>query len=135
MSNHDRNVKLTLKDLIAKKAAKQAAKNWSEDVHIESLGGDITVQHPGEKILFKVIDMVDGSGTAEDAVYANAFAVYHAVKLFQSPELHEEYGVMDNIDIVRELLSPFEINELAQLIMERSGFTKAEQVKENAKNS
>ncbi|MED5017932.1 hypothetical protein P9847_11525 [Paenibacillus chibensis] len=135
MSNHDRNVKLTLKDLIAKKAAKQAARNWSEEVFIDSLEGEITVSHPGEKIMFKTFDMVDGSSSAEDAVYANAFVIYHAVKLFQSQELMDEFDVKDNVDIVRHLLTPVEINELAQLIMERSGFAKGEQVKEKAKNS
>lgn len=128
----DRGVKLTLSDLIAKKAQKEAAQNRTEDVFIEGLQGCITVHNPDKKILYKAIDMMGES--TEDTIYANAFLIYNAVKDFQSPELLKAYEVKDNVEIVFKLLTLAEISDVATTIMELTGFAKPEQVKKNLKN-
>lgn len=127
-----RDTKLTLADLIAKKAEKEAQKNRTEDVYVESLGGSITIHRPANKIIYQAIDM-DNSGI-EDKLYANAYLIYHSVKSFQEKELHEAYGVKEPVEVVFQLLEPIEIKEVAEKIMEISGFAKVEQVEKNSKN-
>lgn len=126
------NKKLTLADLIAKKSDKQAEKNRVEPFLVASLGGEVEVSNPGSSAVYKVLDMP--SDTTSDAMYANATLVYQAVKLFQSPELHEEYEVLDPIDIVLILLTPAEIKLAAQTVMEIAGFASPEEMSNNVKN-
>jgi hypothetical protein len=123
--------KLTLADLIAKKAEKEAKQNRTEDVYIESLGGHITIQNPPRSVIYKAIDMMGDS--AEDNVYANAYLIYHSVKMFQEKELHDAYEVKDPVEIVGKLLEPVEINEVATKIMTLAGFAKPEDVEKNLK--
>jgi len=128
----DRNVKLALADLIAKKAAKEAAQNRTEEVYVDSLEGSLTIHVPPRSSIYKAMDM--GGDNMEDSMYSNAFLIYHAVKEFQSQELLEAYGVKDNIDIVFSLLTPVEIAEVSTKIMQLSGYAKPEQIQSNLKN-
>lgn len=128
----DRNVKLTLADLIAKKEAKEAAKNRTQEVYIESLDGCITIHAPSLSTIFKAMDMINDS--AEASMYSNAYLIYHSVKEFQNPELLQAYEVKDNIDIVFALLTPLEIGEVATKVMQLAGFAKPEEVDKKIKN-
>lgn len=132
MANKERDVKLTLSALIAKKAEKEAARNRSEDMYIESLGGSITVTAPSRSIFYKAIDMTED--TVESQVYSNMFLVYNAVSLFRNQELLDAYEVIDNVDIVDRLLTIAEIKEVANKVMELGGFSKPEEVQEEVKN-
>lgn len=131
MGNKSRDTKLTLNDLIAKKAAKEAAQNFSEDIYIDSLEGCITVTNPGKSAVYKCMDMMDREST-ETTIYANAYLIYHAVKVFQDATLQEAYECKDPIEIVGKLLTPIEIGEVAYRITELCGFGK---VDEEIKNS
>lgn len=132
MANKDRDVKLTLAALIAKKADKEAARNRSEDMYIESLGGSITVTAPNRSIFYKAVDMTED--TLESQVYSNMFLVYNAVSLFRNQELLEAYEVIDNVEIVDRLLTVAEIKEVANKVMVLGGFSKPEEVQEEIKN-
>lgn len=132
MANKERDVKLTLSALIAKKAEKEAARNRFEDMYIESLGGSITVTAPSRSIFYKAIDMTED--TVESQVYSNMFLVYNAVSLFRNQELLDAYEVIDNVDIVDRLLTIAEIKEVANKVMELGGFSKPEEVQEEVKN-
>lgn len=132
MANKKREVKLTLADLIAKKAAKEAQQNRTEDVYIDSLGGSISVHNPNKSVIYKVMGKMGEN--IEDNVYANAELIYHSVKYFQNAELLEAYEVKEPVEIVGKLLEPYEINEVATRIMEISGFAKPEEVESNIKN-
>lgn len=127
-----RDTKLTLADLIAKKAAKEAEQNRTVDIYVESLGGSITVQNPKKNVVYKTIDMTGES--AEDNMYANAYLVYNSVSMFQDKSLHEAYEVKDPIEIVEKLLLPVELKQVADKIMELAGFNKPEDTIENVKN-
>lgn len=127
-----RDTKLTLADLIAKKAAKEAEQNRTVDIFVESLGGSITVQNPKKNVVYKTIDMTGES--AEDNMYANAYLVYNSISLFQDKSLHEAYEVKDPIEIVEKLLLPVELKQVADKIMELAGFNKPEDTIENVKN-
>lgn len=132
MANQKRDVKLTLTDLVAKKAEKEAARTRSEDVYVESLGGYLTVQSPPRNIFFKSIDM--SGDTTESQVYANMFLIYNSVSLFRNSELLAEYDVTDNVEIVEKLLEFHEIKDLAEKAMELSGFMKPQKLDEEIKN-
>jgi hypothetical protein len=129
-----RDTKLTLADLVAKKAAKEARSTQTKDVYVHSLEGNITLEIPTRDTVYKMIDMQGDGSNMADVVYANAFLVYHAVPLFRDPELLEAYDVKDKIEIVGKLLEPFEINEVAGLVMKLAGFTKPEAIEESTKN-
>ncbi|MGQ7276640.1 phage tail assembly chaperone [Brevibacillus thermoruber] len=121
-----RDTKLTLADLIAKKAEKEAQANRSEEMYIESLGGSITVHTPKKSVVFKSIDMTGDS--VEDNMYANAYLVYESVPMFQDKSLHEAYEVKEPVQIVEKLLLPVEIKEVAEKAMELAGFTKKDPI-------
>lgn len=125
---HTRDTKLTLSDLIAKKAAKEAQKTVTAEVFIPSLEGSITVFRPDRHVLYKSGDM--SGETISEKMYANAFLVYNSCKAFQTPELQEAYGVSDPVDIVSEMLDPIEIQEVAEKITQISGWTKVEATQE-----
>lgn len=132
MANKDRDVKLTLSALIAKKADKEAARNRSEDMYIESLGGSITVTAPNRSIFYKAVDMTEDS--VESQVYSNMFLIYNSVSLFRNQELLEAYDVIDNVEIVDRLLTVVEIKEVANKVMELGGFANPTKEKEELKN-
>lgn len=132
MANKTRDTKLTLSALIAKKAAKEAAQNFNEDIYIDSLEGEITLTHPGKKICYKAMDMIGES--TEENLYANCFLIYHAVKLFQDPELHVAYEVKDPVDIVDKLLTVSEIGKVSSRVMELTGFANVNQADDEVKN-
>lgn len=134
MSNHKRDVKLTLADLIAKKADKEAARTRTKDVYVESLGGLITIQAPERSVLYKGMDMIGDNSNAEDTMYANAFLIYNSVKDFREPDLLAAYEVKDPIEIVGKLLELFEIAEVSEEILALTGFSKPEKVKNDTKN-
>lgn len=130
MSNqHKRDVKLTLADLIAAKATKEAQRSVTADVYIASLGGCITVYRPERKVLYKAGDLA--GETMAEKMYSNAYLVYNSCKSLQTTDLQEAYGVSDPIDIVYALLDPIEINDAAEKIMEISGFTRVEEEVKN----
>lgn len=126
------NKKLTLADLIAKKREKQAEKSRIEPFYVTSLGGEVEVSNPGASAVYRIMDMP--SDTTEDGVYANATLIYQAVKLFHTPELHDEFETKDPIDIVLILLTPAEIKLLAEKVMEIAGFSSPEEMSNDVKN-
>ncbi|MDN4093576.1 hypothetical protein QYF48_12195 [Brevibacillus agri] len=126
-----RDTKLTLADLIAKKAAKEeSSKNKTTSIYVKSLDGELEIEVPNRKIIYQVIDMTGES--MESKMYANAYLVYHSVKLFRQPEMIE--GKSDPVDIVFDMLEPYEIGEIQSKIMELSGFVKPEETFEELKN-
>ncbi|MFD2671812.1 phage tail assembly chaperone [Marinicrinis sediminis] len=128
-----KDTKLTLADLIAKKAAKQASKDRTEEVYINSLGGEIDIKRPKNSFLYKTIDMLKDE-SFEDVIYANSYLIYHSVSAFQDKSLHEAYEVKEPVEIVQELLEISEINEVATKILELAGFSKPEDLKNEVKN-
>ncbi|SDT22105.1 hypothetical protein SAMN05444162_3455 [Paenibacillaceae bacterium GAS479] len=128
-----RDTKLTLADLIAKKADKQAVKFKSEDVYIDGLGGTVTITVPSKSVIYKAIDMMDRT-SLESVMYANCFLIYNSIKELQSAELLEAYDISDNVLIVDELLTIAEVNELTNKIMVLAGVNKPEEVESELKN-
>lgn len=134
MSNHKRDVKLTLADLIAKKADKEEARNKTEEVYVESLGGTIMVHIPERSVLYKAMDMIGDNSNAEDTMYANAYLIYNSVKEFREADLLSAYEVKDPVEIVGKLLEIYEIGEVAERILAISGFSKPEKARDDIKN-
>lgn len=133
MANKEHDVKLTLSALIAKKADKEAARNRSKDIYIDSLEGTITVKAPKRSIFYKSFDM--SGDTVESQMYANMFLIYNAISLFQNQELLDAYEIIDNVEIVDRLLTPAEIKVVAEEILALGGFSKPEEAGEEVKNS
>lgn len=114
------NTKLTLNDLIAKKAEKANKRNKTEDVYLDSLGGMVTIRVPEDRVILKAMDMMKDE-TIEGVMQAYVYAIYYSVDLFQDPKLHEEYEVQDPTDIVVKLLDLGERLSLGDQIMKLSG--------------
>lgn len=112
--------KLVLADLIAKKLEKESKRAKTEDVFIKSLGGDITVQVPEDRVVMKAIDVMK-DGDIESVMEAYGYLIYHSVELFKNTELHNEYEVQVPTDIVYKLLELNERLELGDKIMKMSG--------------
>lgn len=120
MANKAKETKLVLADLIAKKLEKESKRAKTEDVFIESLGGDVTVQVPEDRVVMKAIDMMKDE-SMEGIMEAYVYVIYHSVELFKNTELHNEYEVQVPTDIVYKLLELNERLELGDKIMKLSG--------------
>lgn len=122
--------KLTLAEIIAKKAEKKNKEHTTEDVFVESLGGDITIRRVSKEIVYRALDMM--GETASNNVYANAYIVYHGVAEFQSQELTNDEK--EPVNVVYNLLELYEISDLASKIMKLSGVIKPEDTANEVKN-
>lgn len=132
MANNKRDTKLTIADLIAKKTEKLNKQNKTQEYHVESLDGTITIEAPNKKIIYQAVDM--RSDKFEDIMSANIFVVYNSVKFFQDKSLQEAWEVVEPTDVVEKILDIWEINEIATIAMDISGFKKPGQIEDDVKN-
>jgi len=111
------NKKLTLEDLVTAKLKKEKKREESKrDHYVESLGGEITIELPGEEVIIRALDMIKGE-TLSSVLESYTYLIYHSVALLRNTELHKECGVLDPIDIVSALLDIKDRLALGEQIM------------------
>lgn len=111
--------KLTLEDLINKKAEREFKKTI--DVEVESLGGTITLKQVPLSSILRIID--DSVGTHGQGFVGIAEAIklliYHSCPLLQSEKLHEAYDCAEPFDIVEKLFTNdlMAINDIGEQLL------------------
>lgn len=129
----DRNTKLTLDALIARKAQRDEAKMEFKDVYFERLGGCLTFK---KLPLLKVIDLVDGAdGTGlRESLEMQVQLIYRCCPVMQDKRLQAEYECDEPTDIVCGLFEDDlgAIAEASAAILDFYGM--GESVREQLKN-
>lgn len=125
--------KLTLKDLIAKKTIKDEQKYLKEDIYVESLEGEIRFEKPQEEDVLATMDKISGDSSAQENADAIVSFIYKSCSMLRNKELQDAYGVKDPKDIVKELFTLSERDEIGQKLLKMSGI-KMKEVAENVKN-
>ncbi|SMG58198.1 hypothetical protein [Paenibacillus aquistagni] len=116
----NRDPRLTLADLVAKKLQKQEKKRKTKDYFVPSLEGNVLIEQPEEAIVLKSMDMM-GDGNLTSIVAAYDYLIYNSIAVFRDPELHKEYEIIDPIDIVSALLELNERFQIGEAITKMSG--------------
>lgn len=120
----DKHVKLTLEDLIAKKAQREQDKFKMKECYIESLDGYITIQKCDLKLVLDSIDSINADDSMTNVVQVDKNLIYNSVPLFKSKELLAQYDLVEPYDIVSELLELGEILKLGDEILSLHGLDK-----------
>lgn len=90
----NRDVKLTLADIMAKKAARVTRAIKIESVYVESLEGYLTVTEPSRGLIYQYVDRINDAklGGAEEAALAQCFLISQCVSEFKDQDFYAEEG-------------------------------------------
>lgn len=123
-----KNIKLTLKDLIAKKEQVLNGKKKTRDLHIKSLEGVITIEKPS-------IETVIDATKIDDGVESDKYLVYNCIiePNLRDKELQKEYGCIEPTEILK-IFADGEISSIAKECMNLAGYGGSVSVVDDIKN-
>ena len=104
-------IKVSLKQLIEKKLAKDGKKIATKDIYIESLGGNITFNNPTDSARIEYSEKVK-SGSYVDMIEGMIKLIYDSCPMLRSKELQESIEVEYPYDTVREIFDVDEISDI-----------------------
>lgn len=126
--------KLTLEDLIARKAQRDEAKMSFKAVYLEKLGGELTIK---KLPLMEMLRLMEGAGddaTLQESLEFEIELIYKCCPLFQDKRLQAEYDCAEPTDVVCRVLDDDigAVAELAAAIMDFYGM--GESIRQQLKN-
>ena len=104
-------IKVSLKQLIEKKLAKDGKKIATKDIYIESLGGNITFNNPTDSARIEYSEKVK-SGSYVDMIEGMIKLIYDSCPMLRSKELQESIEVEYPYDTVRSIFDVDEISDI-----------------------
>lgn len=104
-------IKVSLKQLIEKKLAKDGKKTATKDIYIESLGGNITFNNPTDSARIEYSEKVK-SGSYVDMIEGMIKLIYDSCPMLRSKELQESIDVEYPYDTVRAIFDVDEISDI-----------------------
>ena len=104
-------IKVSLKQLIEKKLAKDGKKIATKDIYIESLGGNITFNNPTDSARIEYSEKVK-SGSYVDMIEGMIKLIYDSCPMLRSKELQESIEVEYQYDTVRAIFDVDEISDI-----------------------
>nr|DAM64591.1 MAG TPA: YqbN [Caudoviricetes sp.]DAT63666.1 MAG TPA: protein yqbN [Caudoviricetes sp.] len=104
-------IKVSLKQLIEKKLAKDGKKIATKDIYIESLGGNITFNNPTDSARIEYSEKVK-SGSYVDMIEGMIKLIYDSCPMLRSKELQESIEVEYPYDTVRAIFDVDEISDI-----------------------
>lgn len=113
--------KITLVELIKNKDKYRADKEYTENVYVERLGGEITIKKPSRSLCLEAIDLAtDESLQGKSDVHV----VYNCCvePNLKDKELQLAYGCKEPDEIVEKIFTPGEISQLSKVSFEMAGF-------------
>ncbi len=112
--------KLTIKDLIAQKEKLKKKERRTQDLYVESLDANITIQEPSRDVAIEGMEMAQEGKSDE----ADVYIVYHTViePNLKDPELQKEFGCVEPTDIVLPLFRSGEIASIAGHALQLAGY-------------
>lgn len=113
----DKNKRLTLEELVAKKMQRDKDKLAVKAIYIESLGGELIFKK------IKDTELLELAGRIEDYKVSELYPVftemiYESCDMLQSEELHKKCDVIDPYDIVPALLPINDVIEVGTKLLE-----------------
>lgn len=132
--NKEQHKKLTFDDILARKMQREKDKMKVMSIYIPSMGGELIFNSLPEHKLLSILDGISGDNRAEDINMEREF-IYSSCKDLQNPELHEILGVIDPIDVVREVFTLQETDDIAKELLKFNGIgTDENKIVANIKN-
>ena len=124
----DKNTKITLSELIARKEQMLDSKKnkKTKDLYINSLDGIITIDAPTGQIAKEAQDMTDG----------DEYVVYQCViePNLKNKELRDAYGCIEPMEIVKKIFDPGEIPQIAMECIKLAGYVDSVKAVDEVKN-
>lgn len=118
----DKKTKLTLDQLLARKAQREDEKLKVKEIYSEILGGVLVAK---KLPLGKFLDLTDLVGsTAEEGLKANCMLIYECCDIFHNAELIKTFNCAEPYDVILAILNDnvVEIARIAGKIMEFYGY-------------
>ncbi len=132
--NKEQHKKLTFDDILARKMQREKDKMKVMSIYIPSMGGELIFNSLPEHKLLSILDGISGDNRAEDINMEREF-IYSSCKDLQNPELHKMLGIIDPIDVVREVFTLQETDDIAKEILKFNGIgTDENKIVANIKN-
>ena len=114
----NKNTKITLKELMARKEQMLASKKVqkTKELYVSSLEGTITITEPTRDIILEASGMEDNKG--------DVYTVYQCVTEpnIKDRELQKEFECVEPMDIVEKVFSAGEITNIALKCIELAGY-------------
>lgn len=128
------NKRLTLEDLIARKAQREETKPALKTVCLEKLGGELTIKKLPLADMLRLMEGVGEEATLRENLEFEVELIYKCCPLFQDKRLQEEYDCVEPTDIVCKVLEDDlgAIAELSAAILDFYGM--GESVRQQLKN-
>lgn len=132
--NKEQHKKLTFDDILARKMQREKDKMKVMSIYIPSMDGELIFNSLPEHKLLSILDGISGDNRVEDINMEREF-IYSSCKDLQNPELHEILGVIDPIDVVREVFTLQETDDIAKELLKFNGIgTDENKIVANIKN-
>lgn len=113
--------KLTIKDLLAnKEQMKDKKKQRAQDLYIESLDAEITIQEPSRALALEALEMAQAGKSDE----ADIHLVYQCVTEpdLKNKELQKAFGCVEPTDIVSMIFRSGEISAISGFALQLAGY-------------
>lgn len=132
--NKEQHKKLTFDDILARKMQREKDKMKVMSIYIPSMDGELIFNSLPEHKLLSILDGISGDNRAEDINMEREF-IYSSCKDLQNPELHKMLGIIDPIDVVREVFTLQETDDIAKELLKFNGIgTDENKIVANIKN-
>jgi hypothetical protein len=112
--------KLTIKELLAQKDQLKKKLKRVQDLYVESLDAEITIQEPEREIALEGLEMAQEGKSDE----ADVYIVYNSViePNLKDKELQKEYSCVEPTDIVKMLFRSGEISAISGFALQLAGY-------------
>lgn len=123
--------KVTLLELIKNKDKYRADKEYTEDVFIERLEGDITIKKPSRALCLEGADLADDINGKSDVHMVYNCCVEPNLK---DKELQQAYDCKEPDEIVEKIFTPGEISQISRILFEIAGYSSGVERVKDLKN-
>lgn len=124
--------KATLKDLIARQAAKEKSKHETYEIFVKSMEKALVFKRPSDELRLDMIDEMGKNPKMREVIALYKKMIYLSCELLQNTELHEQLGVIDPLDTVDAIFDLDDITDIGEKLMDAMGVN---EVEEDIKNS
>lgn len=113
--------KLSITDLLAQKEQLKKKEIRKQDLYIQSLDAEITIQEPSLALATEALAMAQDDARSE---MADVHVVYNCViePNLKDPELQKQFGCVEPIDIVGMIFRPGEIAAISGHALQLAGY-------------
>lgn len=120
--NKEQHKKLTFDDILSRKLQREKDKMKLMSIYIPSMDGCLVFNSVPESKILEMKNNFDEDDPSSEIELARSL-IYESCKDLQNPELHKMLGVTDPLDVVREIFTYKETNDIGIELLKFNGFT------------